>query len=206
MKLQKKHDQLIVLDFDHTLFNTTVFLDALQSRFEEQFQISPKDFHAAYIKARAEWAAIPTYMPHDDKTAVAEAMRDVAANCGEGALYPDAKQFLDRHKEHFDLLILTRGHEDLQQAKIEGSGLADIPHTVVQGGKAASFASLTNTYTTVYFIDDASENIDEVKQQYSNVIAYCLKRADDDQYHYAHGASKLADKEIQNLDFTLPAS
>lgn len=204
MKLQKQHDQLIVLDFDHTLFNTTAFLDALKDRFNSTFDISIQDFEAAYKKARSEWKPVPTYMPHDDIQAVRQEMLAVAGSCGEAALYPEVKSFLERHGRQFDIFILTRGHEDLQTAKIEGTGV-HLPYAVVQGGKVAAFAQLVANYTTIHFIDDAPENIDEVKAVYPQVVTYHLKRAGDDTYHYKREDSQLADKTVENLDFTIPS-
>lgn len=206
MELIKKHDQLIVLDFDHTLFDTTAFLDALKGRFNQKFEIPGHAFEEAYKKARARWDPIPTHMPYEDTEVVRQEMLAVAGNCGEAALYPDVKSFFDRHNNQFDICILTRGHEDLQTAKIHGTGLAHIPYAVVEDSKAGSFEQLVADYAVVHFIDDAPENIDEVKQVYPQVVAYLVKREGDDAYHHQHEESQLADKVVENLDFTIPTT
>lgn len=203
--MQKNHEQLIVLDFDHTVFNTAVFLDELKAQFFKKFGIAPEAFVKAYASARSAHASLVEFMPYPDKEGMRVESLAVAERCGVKTVYSDARSFISNHQSNFDIIILTRGSGDLQQAKIHGGGLSHLQYVVVPTSKVEAFEQFIPHYRQIYFIDDHPENIDAVKARYPNVVTYQMRRLDDDPYSHEHGESSRADKLVTSLDFTLPA-
>lgn len=206
--MEKNHDQLIVLDFDHTLFNTTKFVDGLKEHFSKTFGVTPQQFEEtlAYVKGMRTTQDIKTiveHMPHQDKEMMQMAIFELASHLGPKALHTDVMKFIARHKESFDILILTFGDQEFQKAKVIGSGLGMFPYQVVQTNKAEAFTPFVEQYKKVYFIDDHPRNIDAVKEKYPEVVAYHMRRPDDDPYGEEQIVCKCADQVIENLEFTI---
>lgn len=203
MHWEKKHDRLIVLDFDHTTFNTTAFFELLKERFAQQFNISPEKFDAIRKQNMGRSDKLIAGLAPENQTALNEAGLAVAQEKGKEVVYEDTKDFIDRHKE-FDILLLSAGRKEWQEAKIIGSGLAYLPYTVPSGSKASEFASFVNEYQKIYFIDDKADQIDEVKDAYPQVTTYLMRRRGDNPYSNEAKEYRSADKVVKNLDFTIP--
>jgi len=205
--MKSQHEKLIVLDFDHTIFNTTLFLEDIKRHFQEVYAIDPDVFDATrkYLKGMETMQDMKTlveHLPHPDNDSMHKAIMDIATHAEHLALHADVMPFIDRHKDAFDIVILTYGERQLQEAKIQGTGLK-IPHVVVQGSKADAFEEWTNQYKEIFFVDDKAKNIDEVKEKYPGVVAYFIRRPDDQPYGEKLPMCECADKIVEDLHFTL---
>ena len=71
-----KHHQLIILDFDRTLYDTSRLLQNLQQEFTARFGISPDNFLSGRNAARRHDAVgfdqFVADMPHADKVGMKE--------------------------------------------------------------------------------------------------------------------------------------
>ena len=198
--------KLIVLDFDHTVFHTTLFVTALKKRFAQKFAIDEDVFMAARNAVKDCCVVIDidrfiSKLPHTDKAAMHSAIHDVIQTQASSFVFVDVKRFLARHHDHFDVLILTHGDQELQTEKILHSGLPEyVQYAITTRSKAEVLAPYINKYSVVYFFDDKAKNIDEVKQKYPSVTTYFVRRVEDHPYGDVASLCECADITIGGLE------
>ncbi len=113
------HEQLVILDFDSTLFNVEKFLVDLPKIIEEQCEVPVERFHATYEQVKKDSGS---YNLHDHLTllgvsiAHAEHILTPAFFSGDYA-YPGLKEDIERFKKSADLVIWTLGNPRFQNFK-----------------------------------------------------------------------------------------
>jgi len=210
--MQQKHNALLILDFDHTLFNTTKFVEALKQSFKKNFNIDSDHFtnHRNQIKECNSIIDIDNFveaiMKEDnlDKEQLHNAIHHIIKTQAHTFIFLDVPDFLERHKTNFDILISTHGDCELQTEKITHSRLPDyVDHIISTKTKDDILNNYIKQYPNVYFIDDKAKNIDDVKKSHPSVITYFLRRPDDMPYGNTQSTCDCADKTITNLNFTI---
>jgi FMN phosphatase YigB (HAD superfamily) len=198
------HSQLIILDFDHTIFNTTKFTNAIQERLIE-FNISKSDFdkHRAAVKECCRVVDIDNFvklLPHPDKKALHEAIHVVIKVHSAEFIFSDVIPFLEKYNELFDIMIITHGDEELQREKITHSHLPSyVKYHISLDPKAEVLRSLISGYKKVYYFDDKTENIDPVKTAFPEIVTYFLCRPEDHPYGDRPSKCECADYMIGGL-------
>jgi FMN phosphatase YigB (HAD superfamily) len=118
------------------------------------------------------------------------------------AAYPDSIESLKKLNSKVPIIILTFGHPDFQNHKIE---TAKIPHTEVavtpkKDGKPAILQGLLKKYgKPILFIDDKASEIDRIRDQgigENEVITVHMKRPDSP---YFNQEAKHRHREISSL-------
>jgi phosphoserine phosphatase len=201
--------KLIILDFDHTIINTTYLTKSIAKKLQADFGISKEDYMAAR-KAVQKCCVVEDIdnviqrLPHENKKDLHDAFHDIIKSEVHKFVFPDVVDFINRHKDNFDILISTHGDKELQNEKIKHSNLPGcIMQTIEAKNKGDVLAPYVDKYDKIYFIDDKAENIDAVKQKHSNVIAYFLKRPEDCKYCSIKSKCDCADKIVADLKFTI---
>ncbi len=209
MAIEQKHRRLIVLDFDHTLFNTTKFVAAWKTRFAEEFGIDERTFVAARNETKHMNTVIDIdhfieALPVADKKSLHDAVHTLIKKEVSTCIFSDVASFLERHHDQFDIIIATHGDDELQGEKIHHAGLpAYIGQEISTQPKSKVLIPYVEQYDEVHVIEDKAKNIDEIKQALPSVITYHLKRPEDCAYCHVQTACDCTDQTIKNLDLSI---
>jgi hypothetical protein len=200
------HNSCIVLDFDHTVFNTTKLVAAWKDCFERDFGIAPEVFmaHRETIKACNTVIDLEHFAASfdgQDPKALRAALHQTIADHAGTWTFDDVVPFINTYKPNFDITIETHGDTVLQTEKITHSGVPrDIPFIVSTENKALVVGTILETYDHVIFIDDKPENISEVKDAHgSNVTTYFIARPEDMPYSGQDFTCDCADYNVASL-------
>ncbi|PIR74272.1 MAG: hypothetical protein COU35_03190 [Candidatus Magasanikbacteria bacterium CG10_big_fil_rev_8_21_14_0_10_47_10] len=208
--MKPKHDRLIIMDFDHTMFNTTTFVAALKKEFQEQFGIDEATFakYRDHIKKCNKVIDIDRFVehiPHTDKTGMHETIRDLLHRCADKWIFDDVREFMNRHQDRFDIAVVTNGDIELQSAKIHNSKLPGSFHTDISTDpKQEVVARLIAPYKKIYFIDDKPRTIEAVKKAHPTVLTYFMTRDEDHPYKDDCPSCRGADYAVAGLTFDIP--
>jgi hypothetical protein len=196
---------LIILDFDHTLFNTTRLVQAEAERFERAFDIPQKVFRQTRdtVKICCVVEDIDRFvqlLPHPDKAAMHEALLFVIRTVSSSCLFADVLPSLEILKRKADVLLATHGDPELQEAKIRSSGIpAEFPFAITQTTKSAIVTSHVNGYTAILLVDDKPENLQEVKAHFPSVRTCLITRPDDHPYSESSATYPSIDSVVTTL-------
>ncbi len=197
---------LIALDFDHTLFNTTAFVNAMKTALCDEFGISEEEFekNRKYVKECCRVIDIDTFvehLPRGDTHAVHERIRRLIQERAHEWVFADVREYLQRWSERCDIRVITHGDDELQAHKIESSNLGvEVPYDITLGSKAEILRQYVDEYDQVIFVDDKAGNIDEVKQAHPSVVTYFMKRPEDRPYGDTQSKCECADAVVAGLD------
>lgn len=202
-------DQAIILDFDHTIFNTTLYVQALKELFTKEFDIPADVFmeNRNAVKACCEVIDMDEFikrLPHENKKAMHEAHHQLIEDRAKEFIFSDARHFIDHHRKDFDVIILTHGDEELQSEKIEHSDIPRVSQTIISVlPKVDIIEDLLEDYKKLHFVDDKSETIDKVKTTFPQVESYFVVRPDDHPYGEQPPDCKCADHTVERLSFEI---
>lgn len=201
---------LIILDFDHTLFNTTKLVQAEADYFREKFGISEVVFRETRDKVKIccvveDVDRFVHLLPHKDKAALHEALLSVIRTVSPSCLFADVLPSLDTLKKTADILLATHGDPELQEAKIRSSGIpAEFAFAITQTKKSEIVASHINGYKTILLVDDKPENLREVKGRFPSVRTCLITRLDDHPYSKPAVAYPGIDHTVATLSDVRP--
>lgn len=204
-----KKDTLIILDFDHTVFNTTAFIAALKERFKKEFNINEETFmkHRNAIKDCCVVIDVDkfaeSFSGHDSAK-----LHDVVVNVIEkhapSFIFDDVKGFLEEHRSKAKIVLATHGDKELQTLKITMSDLPKVfSYHISTESKEDVVATYKEGYERVFFIDDKPKNIEAVKKAHPDVQTLFIKRPEDHPYGDRELVCECADKTITGLDISL---
>ncbi len=202
------HKNAIVLDFDHTLFNTTLYVAKLKENLNN-VGIAPEIFdkHRQALKSCCALVDIDRFvqvLPHEDKDLLKQTIHGTIRHSAQEFIFADAQDFITRHKDHFDIIVMTQGDQKLQSEKITHSKLHHIDHIFIShDSKDTVFADIADRYDQIHYVDDKAKHIDEVKQAYPKVTSYFIKRPEDQPYGDKPSSCNCADHIITDLSLTL---
>jgi len=201
-----KKEKLVILDFDHTLFNTEVFKRHLKNSFMKYGVSSERyDQTYEYIKKKLK----RPYDPALHVRLLEEEITDMNALMGEvnelvdssaSYLYDDVVRFLDEVKDDCDLYLVSLGKKRFQKPKVDNCRIngffSRIVFTEGQGGiKKEAFKDLIceNKDKRIAIIEDVPENIDYIKRGFPDIIAIKIERP----------GSKYAEEKSEFNNFTI---
>lgn len=203
-------DQAVVLDFDHTIFNTTLYVNALKELFAKEFDISEDEFlkQRNAVKACCEVIDIDEFikrLPHENKKAMHAAHHQLIEDRAKEFVFSDARHFIDHHRKNFDVILLTHGDKELQSEKIKHSELPPVSQIIISMlPKAEIIEDLLEDYKKIHFIDDKSEMVDKIKTTFPQVESYFVVRPDDHPYGKQPPACECSDHTVERLSFEIP--
>jgi phosphoglycolate phosphatase-like HAD superfamily hydrolase len=180
----------ILLDFDHTLFDTDRFFWVdLRSAFA-RFGVPDDAWEMSY---EVVWPLGYSLAKHLDElerlgVIVGHGIRRTMLATLEAAfsdlriyLFPDVPAFLKaaRHMG-FDLILLSFGDPAWQSYKVRGSGLSPlfqkIVYTAKQGGKGDLLDDLSSSYAELRAIDNNPADLDSMKTRHPNLQTHLICR------------------------------
>ncbi|MDE2060000.1 MAG: HAD family hydrolase [candidate division NC10 bacterium] len=182
----------VLLDFDHTLFDTDRFFWVdLKSAFT-QFGVSDDAWEKSYetiwpsgyslqkhLEALFRLGAIPS-------ASIASAMQEALEQTFSDLrpyLFPDVVVFLNAaRRREFDLLLLSFGDPAWQSYKVRASGLTSyftqIVYTPHEKGKADMLVTLASTYAEIHVIDNNPADLDAMKTSIPRLHTYLICRVE----------------------------
>ena len=182
----------ILLDFDHTLFDTDRFFWVdLKSAFA-RFGIPDDAWEKSY---EAIWSSGYSLAKHLEELArlgtvadpsAAKAMREALESAFSDLrpyLFPDVLEFLDAARDRgFELILLSFGDPAWQSYKVRASGLTpyftQIAYTAKEAGKAALCAERALQYRELYAIDNNPADLDAMKASTPRLQTYLICRVE----------------------------
>ncbi len=200
--------KLIILDFDHTLFNTTLYVAALRDAFLD-VGISGAEFDAKrqYLKeccARVDLDAFTLQLAGNDNGRLHAVAHKLIEKRSQDFIFDDARDFITAHQEHFDIIIVTQGDDELQNEKITHSNLPAVTEVIItQQTKDIAITDIVARYDVIYYIDDKAKHIDEIKKKFPQIIAYFMQRTEDQPYADIPSVCECADHVITDLTLRL---
>ncbi len=206
--MKKQHDTLIVLDFDHTLFNTTLFVEQLKKTLASYGILETQvDAARQAIKDCCRVVDIDNFidaLQQENFDELHHVVHDIIKEYAPSFIFSDVHNFITAHVSTHDILILTQGDTELQEQKIKHSNLPEgVQHIITTGTKDDVMADVVGTYSAVYLFEDKAKHIDEVKQRFPKVITYFIQRPEDKPYAKFASVCECADYVIENLDIRL---
>lgn len=204
-----KKTKAIILDFDHAIFNTTLYVQALRKKFKQDFDIDEQVFTDIrnQVKKCCTVVDIDEFvrrLPSKNKKAMHDAHEQLLeANIGK-FVFPDAYDFISHHKGSFDIILLTHGNKELQHEKIKNSKLPKNLEVIVSlKNKSQVIGRLTDRYKQIHFIDDKVSSIEEVKTTWPEVNTYLIRRPLDHLDGDKDFSCDYADHIVSGLNFEI---
>ena len=182
----------ILLDFDHTLFDTDRFfwvdLKSAFTRFGVPDDAWEKSYEAIWpsgyslAKHLEELARLGTIADPSAAKAMLETLESAFSDL-RSYLFPDVLGFLNaaRHRG-FDLILLSFGNPAWQSYKVQASGLTpyftQIVYTPNEKGKAAVLDELGPPYAELHVIDNNPTELDAMKVRHPRLQTHLICRVE----------------------------
>lgn len=205
-----QHSRLIILDFDHTVFHTTKFVAALKEKLSSNFNIDEQKFTASrnHIKECNKVIDINKFvddLPHHDKKGLHTAIVELITTHAKDWIFEDVRNFMKRHQKYFDIAIMTHGDQELQTHKMKHSNLPEPFYKVISTeSKGNVISQFTKDYSTIFFVDDKLQNIQDVKKNHPKVQTIFIARPEDKPYADSCPTCSGADIAVESLEFDIP--
>ena len=180
----------LLLDFDHTLFDTDRFfwvdLKSAFARFGVPNDAWEKSYEAIWplgyslAKHLDELERLGVIAGQDiGRTMLATLEADFSDL--RPYLFPDVPAFLEAARQRgFDLILLSFGDPAWQSYKVRASGLAPlfqkIVYTAKQGGKGELLDDLSSSYAELCAIDNNPADLDSMKARHSKLQTHLICR------------------------------
>ncbi len=127
--------ELIVCDYDDTLFRTDDFFEGVLHALKELGQTPLADKISQEINAlREQTGSSAGYKLYEQIEPYVPRLTEILAPQMPDMIYPDAARFVQYLPERTDLRILTRGEVGYQELKLAGTMFADVerfPHEIL---------------------------------------------------------------------------
>ncbi|MFN3477135.1 MAG: HAD family hydrolase [Candidatus Methylomirabilales bacterium] len=179
----------VLLDFDHTLFDTDRFFWVDLRKAIACFGIEEKAWEEAY---EAVWPGGYSLERHlaalmkikagrrPSKEAILSALRNAFSDL-RGYLYPDVVPFLEEAKRRgFDLYLLSFGDPSWQVYKVKASGVApyfqEVFYPKREQTKAEAVGGIVDRYETIHAIDNDPRELDLMKISYPQLLTHWISR------------------------------
>lgn len=182
----------VLLDFDHTLFDTDRFFWVDLKSAVARFGVPDDTWEKSY---EAIWPSGYSLAKHlEELTRLGAIVSPSAAQAMLAALtatfsdlrpylFPDVLRFLDAaHRRGFDLILLSFGDPAWQSYKVQASGLTPYFKKIVctphQEGKAEMLDELGLAYAELYAIDNNPTELDAMKARHPRLQTYLICRVE----------------------------
>lgn len=182
--------QTLIIDLDHTLLNTTDWVEDLANSITMDMQ--------SWDKALKQFSSpqdLLTTISIEERKAFMQVVDDI-----QEYLYEDSYDFLDRVLQNeWQVTILTYGHKAWQELKLSKLRFPQgVRNMVTDQLKVDLVGKMIKGHTIL--IDDRADEIDSIKTQYPDIEAYWMQR---DNGKYRDTPPQLADKIINDLTLWL---
>jgi len=201
----------IVLDFDDTIFNTHQMMADLV-KISEKAGFTESEFWSAFkdnkekakdidVKVIVEflYKNSATKIFSYKKEEIIEEMESVFSRLRD-FVYPDFLDFVNCFAKK-DLIILSIGKTNFQEEKIKNSGVQKFFNEtiIIPEDKVGKFKSLLLEYggEKIFFIEDNSFQIDQVKKEFPQIITFKMERP---QGKNVQTKSELTDYVVKDLE------
>ena len=147
--------QIILLDFDHTLFNTTAYVQILQKHLQDE-GVSKEEFwrKRKLLKECCSLVDIDTFVESISvakKDTLHNAIHFVIKKYAAQCIFSDVQDFIARHMPNFDIVIVTDGDQELQREKIEHSQLPkEVSYIITRKSKAIAIKESISPYEKLF--------------------------------------------------------
>jgi hypothetical protein len=180
----------ILLDFDHTLFDTDRFfwvdLKSAFARFGVPDDAWEKSYEAIWpvgyslAKHLDELERLGVIAGQDIRRTMLDTLEADFSDL-RPYLFPDVPAFLEAARQRgFDLILLSFGDPAWQSYKVRASGLAPlfqkIVYTVKQSGKGELLDDLSSSYAELCAIDNNPADLDSMKARHSKLQTHLICR------------------------------
>lgn len=175
----------IIIDFDDTIFNTYKLMQELIGSFKK-VGFTSEEFKEIYKRSKEKKGdfdqktiiGLFAELRPFDKHQVAKELAELFERAKD-FVYPDFYKFADSFLRK-ELVLLSFGSTEYQKIKIENSGIKNYFDKVYVTNKDKVFdlehIYRKNASDVIVFIDDKSEEIDRVKEKFSDVVAIKMER------------------------------
>ena len=189
----------VLLDFDHTLFDTDRFFWVDVKKAFARFGIDERAWEEAYeavwpmgyslekhlasltrLETRDWRRETTSFRLQSPVPGLQSALRDTFSDLS-GYLYPDVVPFLEEARRRgFDLYLLSFGDPSWQGYKVRASGIApyfkEVFYTKREQTKAETVGGIGDRYDVIYAIDNDPRELDLMKVCYPQLLTHLISR------------------------------
>ena len=176
----------IIFDFDHTLFWTKGFYDALKRAFKK-LGVNEKLFQESYQKSKEinkvfkplrQFKLIIEQKPEIREKDLTKTFNRVLRNAPQ-FLYKDILSFLEKWQKKADLILLSYGEKMFQKQKIRASGIQKYFKEIIitkDVEKLKPFKKIFKNSEKTVFIEDNLQTLSKIKKIFGSVITVGMNR------------------------------
>ncbi|MFA5937169.1 MAG: HAD family hydrolase [Candidatus Paceibacterota bacterium] len=196
----KPEDKVLILDFDHTCYDTDDFLLAeIRRPMLNRFNIPVESWEKSYKEAVSRGYSLEQHL--EELTKIMKfapcSLKDIK-DFGEAInfnkyLYADCMPFLKKAKEKkYRIMVLSFGEVGWQNKKVFGVGLekiVDVIEYVIvdeNNSKAEAVKKYAGNCSRVIFVDNKGSNLDIVHNTLPNVETYLINRVPNDAMNFGN--------------------
>ena len=196
-------EKILVLDFDHTCYDTDSFLlFEIRLPMLARFNIPVKKWEEAYESSAKIGYSLEVHLQELNKIMNSSpcSLEDIQA-FGKSIkfseyLYSDVFSFLKEAKEKgYKILLLSFGYPDWQEKKVLGVGLSKLVDKVIyvnkHGDKAEMIKKYAGASSKLIFVDNNGHELDKAQRELPQVETYFMKRTPE------HAMNAKDDEEIR---------
>ncbi len=208
-------EKLVILDFDHSLFNAEEFKESLSDIFIK-YGVGKKLYEETYKEIREKEKSPYSLERHlhilegrmmYDKKKLHKIKREVLdlMKRTDEFLFSDTMDFLRKESKRSKLVLVTLGEKEFQSLKIKSAGIKKYFVQIIisrgrarKGTKDREIAKVIGGHKDrkIFMIEDVAEEIDLLKKDYPYVTMIKIERPGG---KYSKIKSKKADYKVTNL-------
>lgn len=209
------NERLVILDFDHSLFNTEEFKESLREIFIK-YGVGKELYNETYKEIREKeegpyslerhLSILEGRMMYNRKKLrkIKREVLDLLKRTDE-YLFSDTMDFLRQESKRSKLVLVTLGEKEFQSLKIKSSGIKKYFVQIIisrgrarKGSKDKEIAKVIDGHQDreIFMVEDVAREIDLMKKDYPFVTMIKIERPGG---KYSKEKSKKADYTVTNL-------
>jgi FMN phosphatase YigB (HAD superfamily) len=203
-------DFKIIFDFDNTLFSAKKWVKAIIADFKKAGvpeEIYSRTFYASKdeigYRPEVQFKLIKKELPGVDISKLEEIFERQTKETKK-YLYPDVLPFLEKAGKTTKLYLITYGHRDVQEAKLEGCGIKPFFEKIMiveTPDKVSAMRQIIEGNERAVFVEDSPKALIEAKSAFPNIVTVRINRGEGGYAGESNGAA--VDYEVDSLDTVL---